>query len=123
MSAVALEGLPADDELKTQIFHMWSSWLVWAVASPEKRRALAQLGVSDEITPESQHIAHRAMTGVAGLLEKARARGPMSEAPLTLVVGLMNAMAETTVDFMIRNPAKADEHSNLAFEAVWRMLT
>jgi hypothetical protein len=34
----------------------------------------------------------------------------------------MSAMADTTTDFMIGDPAKADEHCRTAFEALWRML-
>ena len=35
----------------------------------------------------------------------------------------MSALADTTVDFMIRDPADADKHCLAAFDAVWRMLT
>jgi AcrR family transcriptional regulator len=48
MASAALEGLPATAELRQQLFHMWSNWMRWAVFNPEKRRALAQLGVSDD---------------------------------------------------------------------------
>jgi hypothetical protein len=33
--------------------HVWSNRMRWAVSNPEKRRALAQLGLSDEITPRA----------------------------------------------------------------------
>src|SRR6202167_4108617 len=51
VAAAALEGFPAGNDLRKQVFHVWSNWMDWAVSSPEKRRALAQLSVSDEITP------------------------------------------------------------------------
>ncbi len=31
-------------------------------------------------------------------------------------------MADTTADFMIREPANADKHCLTSFDAVWRML-
>src|ERR1700744_1954854 len=46
--------IPGDAEFREQFFHLWKKWMNWAIANPEKRRALAQLGVSDEITPESR---------------------------------------------------------------------
>src|SRR3984885_7039171 len=68
MASAALEGFPAGAELREQFFHIWSSWMGWAVANPEKRRALAQLGVSDEITPENRAAAHKTMAGIGELL-------------------------------------------------------
>src|ERR1700733_10313298 len=46
MASAALEGLPAKAALRSQSFHVWSNWTHWAVRNPEKRRALALLGVS-----------------------------------------------------------------------------
>jgi hypothetical protein len=72
--------------------------------NPEKRRALAQLTVSDEITPQSRAAGHKMMAPVADLLERARADGPMQEAPLTFPVVILNSVAEATMDFMAQDP-------------------
>src|SRR5580692_9493372 len=57
--AADLEGLPAGAELREQVFHIWSNWMTWSVLNLEKRRALAQLHVSDEITPATRAAAHK----------------------------------------------------------------
>lgn len=101
---------------------MWSSWLHWATANPDKRRALAQLTVAEEITDESHHAVREAQRGMAEVLERSRAIGPMRDAPPGFVLTLANAMAEATIDAMIREPAEAESHSRLAFDAVWRVL-
>ena len=75
MGAAALGGLPADGDVREQMLHMWSGWLRWATAYPEKRRALAQLEVSDEITSPTHQAARQTLTGIAGLLERSRATG------------------------------------------------
>ena len=59
MAAAVLQGLLAEAGLREQVFHVWSNWMGWAVSSPAKRSALAQLGVSDEITPASRAAALR----------------------------------------------------------------
>ena len=46
----------------------------------------------------------------------------MRDAPLGCVATLMNALAEATIDFIIRDPANADQHGEAAFEALWRMV-
>ena len=122
MSAAALEELPVEDDLRTQMAHMWSHWLRWATSCPEKRRTLAQLDVSDDITSESRHVGGETMARVANLLKQCRENGPMHDAPMAFVVALMSALADATIDFMIHNPAHAEEHSADAFEALWRMV-
>ena len=122
MGTAALGGLPADGDVREQILRMWSRWLRWATAYPEKRRALAQLEVSDEITSVTHHTGSRAMTGVAELLERSRENGPMRDAPLAFVVALANALAEATIDFIINDPDNADAHGRTGFDAFWRMI-
>jgi AcrR family transcriptional regulator len=122
MGAAALDGLPVGSDIRKQVFHMWSHWLRWATSYPEKRRTLAQLGVSDEITAESHQTASRGLSGIARLLERSREHGPMRDASLGLVVALMSALADATIDFMIRDPANSEKHSAAAFDAMWRML-
>lgn len=122
MAAAALSGLPAESGIREQMLHMWSHWLRWAAACPEKRRAVARLDVSDDILPASRLAASQAMSGVARLLERSRENGPMRDAPLGLVVALMSALADATIDFMIRDQANADQHSRATFDALWRMV-
>ena len=122
MAKAALDELPSGDDTRKQLFHAWSRWLRWATSCSEKRRALAQLEVSDDITAESRRTAAQTMAPVAKLLEKSRQDGPMRQVPLGFVASLMNALAEATTDFIIREPADADQHALAAFEALWRMV-
>lgn len=122
MGAAAIAGLTSESEPREQIYHMWGRWLHWATTNPEKRRALAQLEVSDEITTEAHRTVADAQKGIAELLERIRADGPMRDAPLGFVLTLTSAIADVTMDAMIREPAKAEAHSRVAFDAMWRVL-
>lgn len=122
MTAAATAGLPAEGEPREQIFHMWTQWLRWATTNPEKRRALAQLEVADDITADTRRAVGSAFSGVADLLERSRASGPMRDAPLGFVLSLTSAIADATIDAMIREPPEAEERSRVAFEAMWRIL-
>jgi len=122
MGRAALNGLPIKSHPREQVQHMWIQWLHWAVSFPEKRRALAHLQVTDDITAESHQIVGSALSAVGDLLERSRADGPMQETDLGFVLTLTNAIADTTIDVMIRDPATAEAHSRVAFEAMWRVL-
>jgi AcrR family transcriptional regulator len=121
--AIGAMNLPVDAEVREQFFHLWKKWMNWAIANPEKRRAVAQLSVSDEITSETRAAGHKMMAPVADLLNRARAHGPMQKVSMGFLVALMNSVAEATMDFMTQDPANAKRHSKEGFDAFWRILS
>ncbi len=62
------------------------------------------------------------MAGLAELLERSRANGPMRETEMGFVVAIVHALAEATMDFMIRDPNNADKHCKVGFDAIGRVL-
>ena len=122
MASAVVDGLSAGDGDREQMFRLWSNWMGWAVLNPAKRRALAQLGVSDEITTATRASGHKTMTTIGELLGRLRAGGPMREAPMGFVIAAMTALAEATADFMAYDPTNADQHCRTGFEAVWRII-
>lgn len=122
MATAALDGLPTESDLRTQMLHMWTHMLRWAASCPDKRRVLAHLAISDDVAPESHQAGKQSMAGIAALLERSREKGPLRDAPLGFVVALMNAIADTTIDFMIQDPPNADKQCLAAFDALWRMV-
>lgn len=123
MASAALDELQTDSELREQLLSVWTHWLRWATACPEKRRTLAYLDVSAEITAASHQQARQTMTNIARLLEHCRKHGPMKSEPLEFMVALMGALADTTIDFMLRDPVNADHHRQTGFAALWRIVT
>ena len=123
MARAALKGFPPDADLRHQFSHVWSNWMRWAVKNHHKRRVLAHLGASDEITPASRAAGHKIMGGIAELMERSCANGPMRDAPKAFVAVIMNSLADATMDFMAQDPANTDKHCALGFEALWRVVS
>jgi AcrR family transcriptional regulator len=123
MAAAALEGFPAEGDFRKQVFHVWSNWMDWATSNPEKRSALAQLGVSGEITAATRAAAQKTTATLADLMEQIRTNGPLRNASKGFAGAVMNSLAETTMDFMICDPANAKKHCKLGFEVFWRAIS
>jgi AcrR family transcriptional regulator len=121
MAAAAMKGLSEHVERQEEFFHIWRNWMDWAVRYPEKRKALAQLGVSDEITPATREAGHKTMAPIAELLERLRASGPMRNVSRAFVGALMNSVAEA-MDHMVQDKSNAKKHCKAGFDATWRML-
>ena len=122
MAATALNEVPATAEPRARFFRVWQNWTNWAVAFPEKRQALAQLSVSSEITAESRAFGHKVMADLAELADQSRANGPMRKVPLGFVLAIMNAVAESTMDYMTQDATNAKKHCKEGFDALWRMV-
>ncbi len=122
MTAAATVGLDVGGEPREQVRRIWTQWLRWAAAGPHKRRALAQLEVSDDITADSRQTAHAAFSDIADLVNRSRADGPMREVPLSFVLTLTTSIAEATIDMVLREPAEAEAYSSAGFDAVWRVI-
>lgn len=118
----AAGGGPDQGDVRGQLCRMWTGWVRWATDHPEKRRALAQLGVSDEITPATHRAASGEMASAAAVLERGRAQGSMRDEPLAFVLTLATALADATIDYVLRDPENAEAHSRAGFDALWRML-
>src|ERR1700733_13819583 len=122
MGAVAVAGLPVESNVRERVLHMWNQWLRWATSCPEKRRALAQLQVADDITAARHPAGSSAFSGTADLRERSRASGPRRDGPLGFVLTLTTAIADAATDAIIREPADAEARGSVAFEAMWRGL-
>lgn len=122
MTAAVTAGVETEGEPCEQVRRMWTQWLGWNTANPDKRRALAQLDVSDDITADSRQKVRSAFSGIAGLLDRSRASGPMRDVPLGFALALTSAIADAAIDAVIREPAQAEALSSAGFDAIWRVL-
>lgn len=122
MAGVILKKFPKEAELREQALNIWDNWMNWATASPEKRRALAQLGVSDLIAPETFAKVQAMMADLAVFMERLRAGGPLRDAPMSFVGAIITSLAETTMDFIVKDPANAKLHRAAGFETFWRAI-
>jgi len=122
MAEEATKGLNEDSSLRELLHIVWRGWTSWALTNPERRRVLALLGVSDEITPETRAASALPMQRVGELIERIRANGPMRDAPRGLVAELMSSLADATMDYAISDPEHADSHCEKGFDALWRVI-
>jgi AcrR family transcriptional regulator len=106
--------------LKRRTWHVWSSFLDWAIEFPAKRKTSVQLNLSDLITPETRArtAAHRQT--IDGTLSELANRTSLLGLPAGFAAATMSAMQEATMDFAIKRPKQRQELIERAFEIFWR---
>jgi AcrR family transcriptional regulator len=97
----------------------WEQYVRWGVSYPAKRKVLAQLGVSDRVTAETKAAGMRAFTEINAMIQESIASGALRGQPPAFAGAIMGSLAETTMDFMARDPAHADDYAASGFEAFW----
>ena len=100
----------------------WTHYVSWGVANPDKRKVLAQLGVSDRVTEHSKAAGMVGFTELNAFLTHNAGAKLLRQQPAAFVGSLLGAMAETTMDFMSRDPSRAQQYSQAGFEAFWNGL-
>lgn len=117
-----LNGMPGEENPRAQLRHLWMAWTGWGVSNPLKRRALAQLSVSDQITESIRKAAGEAAAPAVNVIQRLSSKGALSVAPIAYVGALVETIVVTTIDFMIRDSKDAEVACESGFEALWQAL-
>src|ERR1700732_4524696 len=111
---------PTGKSLTDRIRHVWDRFIGWGSAHPLKRRAMRQLAVSDRIAEESRKLVGDACGEFDKMMREGAANGAMKRQPPAFVSAIMSAIADTTMDFIAREPAQAKRYTKAGFDAFWK---
>jgi AcrR family transcriptional regulator len=114
---------PASKTLMDRSRHVWDRYMRWGSTHPLKRRAMRQLAVSDRITGENKKLVADAFEEVNDMMGECAAGGPMRHQPPSYVSAIMSAIADTTMDFIAREPVQAKRYTKAGFDAFWKAVT
>jgi hypothetical protein len=81
---------------------------------------MRQLAMSDRITEECKKLVGDAFGQVNDMMRECAAGGPMRHQTLPFVSAIMSPLAETTMDFIAREPAQAKRYTKAGFDAFWK---
>src|ERR1700724_4494483 len=84
-----MTGYPAGKSLIDRNRHVWDRYIGWGSATPQKRRAMRQLAVSDRITEESRKLVADAVGEVDEMMRECAAGGAMRRQPPSFVSAIM----------------------------------
>jgi AcrR family transcriptional regulator len=116
-------GYPSDKSLLERSRHVWNRLVGWGSAHPLKRKAMAQLGVSERITEKTRKIAGQAFAEISATIRQSLAGGALKNQPPAFAAAIMSAMADTTMEFIAREPPRAKHYTKAGFEAFWKAVT
>jgi AcrR family transcriptional regulator len=118
-----MAGYPSDKSLIDRSRHFWDRYIAWGSAHPLKQKAMRQLAVSDRITEETKNLVSDAFGEVNDMMREWAAGGALGHQPPSFVSAIMCAIADTTMDFIAREPTHAKRYTKAGFDAFWNAVT
>lgn len=116
---VMMVAYPKSASIEKRSRYVWQQYVDWGVAFPDKRRAVAQLSVSDRLSEHTRAIGQQAFADIHEMMETSIASGALRDQPPAFVAAIMGSLAETTIEFIERDPAQAERYRDAGFEAFW----
>jgi AcrR family transcriptional regulator len=116
------EGFPHKASLERRAWHVWQSFLNWAIEFPEKRKVSMLLKVSDVVTAETRARASEMGAALEPTLSELEERNTARGLPLGFVAAAMSSMQDAVLEFVIKQPKKRAELVERSFQVMWRAL-
>lgn len=117
------ENFPVRSSLKQRAEHLWNAYVSWGATSPAKRRAMAQLTVSDRITERARKAGQEGLGAMSGTIAEVVAKGGLSGLPYSFAQALFLSIAEATIASMADDPKRREEYKSAGFQAFWNAAT
>ncbi|MDC4996844.1 TetR/AcrR family transcriptional regulator [Acinetobacter baumannii] len=120
---VMMHGYPANSDLQTQMSHIWQSYLDWSLEAPLKRKVMAQLSTSEQITEQSKQIGMQTFCDLTQNIQERINDGKLRDYPPLFIASILGALAEVTLNFIAQDPSQAECYRKSGFEAFWHAVS
>jgi hypothetical protein len=114
---------PSRAGVRERFQHVWDRYVIWGVTNPAQQRALRQMTVWSGLTEVSKRAGIAPFLEIEKMAEAAVAQHLFLDRPLEFIRAAMGALADTTMEFMRRDPDQAEIYRRKGFEMLWAGVT
>ena len=118
-----MSGFPRKQSVRHRLEHVWNGYVQWGIANLDRQKVLKQIQVWGGLTQESKQAGSAPFTEMQRMTEDAVTQRIFKDIPQTLIGATLVALAEMTMDFIVREPKKAEVYRTAGFEMLWAAVT
>ena len=118
-----MSGFPRKQSVRHRLEHVWNGYLRWGVANPDQQKVLKQIQVWGGLTQESKQAGSAPFTEMQRMTEDALTQKIYKDVPQAFIGATLVALAEMTMDFMVREAESAEMYRTAGFEMLWAAVT
>jgi len=120
LAAALLDGYPAEGSPQDRTRHLWNGLIDWGAANPAKRKAIRQLKVSERVSEDSRCRASDLFRDIVERLDGNLSGHAAPEYDAAYISAILDTLAETTLEFIMRQPEKREHYKRTGFDTFWR---
>jgi AcrR family transcriptional regulator len=114
-----MSGFPRRASIRNRLQHVWDSYTGWGIANPMQQKVLQQLAVWSGLTEASKCAGTAPFLEIQKMAEAGVAEHVFQDLPLEFIAAAMSALADTTMEFMRREPKQAQMYRSTGFAMLW----
>jgi AcrR family transcriptional regulator len=118
-----MSGFPRKQSVRHRLEHFWNGYVQWGVGNPKQQKVLKQVQVWAGLTDESKQAGFAPFIEFQRIAEDALTQRIYKDIPQAFIGAALSALAEMTMEFMVREPDKADTYRTAGFEMLWAGIT
>src|SRR5258708_6274546 len=114
-----MSGFPRKQSVRHRLQHVWNGYVAWGVANPGQQRVLKQIQVWGGLTEESKKAGLTPFSEIQRMADDAVTQRLYKDIPQAFIGAALGALAEMTMEFMGKEPEKAEMYRAAGFEMLW----
>jgi AcrR family transcriptional regulator len=118
-----MSDFPRRAGIRNRLQHVWNRYLTWGIKNPKQQRVLQQMTVWGGLTEESRRAGVAPFLEIETMARDAVEQHVFLDRPLDFIAATVSALADTTMEFMRRDPRQAEMHRSNGFETLWAGIT
>ena len=115
--------LPQNQSLDILVKALWDGYIDWGVNNLDAIKTLKQLSVSDKITKETHVKVTALLPEIQQISSACIAQGGLAAQPMAFANAIFMAIADTTMQFIVREPEHSEVYKTAGFKVLWEGLT
>src|SRR5262249_32215381 len=115
LAEAMMEDFPRGKSVRQRLQHVWNQYVSWGVANGVNHRALRQIEVWSGLTEESKAAGMVPFAEIQKMTTEAAARGLFEGLRQAYFGAAMQALAETTMEFVRRDPKRGEGYRTAGF--------
>jgi AcrR family transcriptional regulator len=119
-----LAGYPRRKSVKDRMRHVWNAHVNWGLAHPASMQTLQRIEVWAGLTEASRVAGAAPFAEIHAMADTGEAvRLLRPHLSREFIVETLKALGEVSMDFMRRQPKRADLYRELGFDMLWAAIT
>lgn len=118
-----MAGFDTLPTLYEKMRHIWSRFIEWGVAHPQRFRVIQQIKSNYTISPDVAAQGLEPFAAIDQVAQESIASGLVHDYPVAYLAALMDSQSSMTVEFITARPESIHYYIDIGFEILWKGVT